>query len=71
MIADNVLQSYIDQVFNKFDKDRSGTLDPAQLADFFNDVYAMMGQNVRVNNQQANDALRAIDKDYDGKASKL
>jgi hypothetical protein len=31
----------------------------------------MMGQNVRVNNQQANDALRAIDKDYDGKASKL
>lgn len=26
-IPDNVLQSYIDQIFMKFDSDRSGTLD--------------------------------------------
>ena len=70
-ISDNVLQSYIDQVFMKFDRDRSGSLDPAELADFFNDVYAMMGNSTRVNNAQANDALRVIDKDFDGKASKL
>lgn len=28
-IPDHVLQSYIDQIFNKFDRDRSGTLDPS------------------------------------------
>lgn len=28
-IPDNVLQSYIDQIFAKFDRDRSGSLDPA------------------------------------------
>lgn len=27
-VPDNVLQNYIDQVFNKFDRDRSGTLNP-------------------------------------------
>ncbi len=26
-IPDNVLQNYIDQIFMKFDSDRSGTLD--------------------------------------------
>lgn len=26
-VPDNVLQNYIDQVFMKFDSDRSGTLD--------------------------------------------
>jgi len=35
-VPDNVLQNYIDQIFNKFDRDRSGTLDPNELANFFN-----------------------------------
>lgn len=70
-IPDNVLQNYIDTIFNKFDRDRSGTLDPNELAAFFNDVFAMMGNPTRINDQQARQALMSIDKDFDGKASKM
>jgi Ca2+-binding EF-hand superfamily protein len=70
-IQDNVLQNYIDTIFNKFDRDRSGTLDPNELASFFNDVFAMMGNPTRINDQQARQALMSIDKDFDGKASKM
>jgi hypothetical protein len=33
---DNTLRGYIDQVFMKYDHDRSGTLEAAELANFFN-----------------------------------
>ena len=33
---DNTLRSYIDQIFMKYDRDRSGTLEPNELANFFN-----------------------------------
>ena len=70
-IPDNVLQSYIDQIFSRFDRDRSGTLDPSELAAFFNDVFALMGNPTRVNDGQARSAMAAIDKNFDGKASKM
>ena len=71
MIADSALQSYIDQIFNKYDRDYSGTLDASELACFFNDVFQMMGNPTRVNQQDAMRALMQIDKNNDGKASKV
>ena len=53
MIDDNTLRGYIDQVFSKYDRDRSGTLDPNELAGFFNDVFAMSGNPTRINQYQA------------------
>lgn len=35
-IDDNILRMYIDEVFMVYDKDRSNTLDPRELAGFFN-----------------------------------
>ena len=70
-IPDNVLQNYIDTVFNRFDRDRSGTLDSSELASFFNSVFEMMGNPTRLNDQQARQALAGIDKNFDGKASKI
>lgn len=67
---DNVLRNYIDQIFSKYDRDRSMTLEVNELASFFNDVFMMMGDPRRINQQQAYQSLMAIDKNNDGRASK-
>ena len=69
-LSDDQLRKYIDDIFGKFDRDRSGTLDANELAAFFNDLFTLMKSQQRVNQQQAMNALRAIDKNNDGKASK-
>ena len=69
MIQDIDLQKFIDTVFNKYDHDRSGQLNTAEIALFFNDVFASMGQSTRLNNQQAQQALSAIDQNRDGMAN--
>ena len=69
-LSDQQLIQYIDQVFLKYDRDRSGGLDAAELAGFFADLYRMMGYNVQITYQQAAQALAQIDKNFDGKASK-
>lgn len=70
-IPDNVLKQYIDQIFDRYDRDRSGTLESFELANFFNDVLAMMGDPRRINQQQATQALMAIDQNNDGRANKM
>ena len=65
-ITDQQLQTYIDQVFVKYDRNRSGSLDCNELAQFFNDIFTMTGNPTRVNSQQAMDAMRAIDQNGDG-----
>ena len=70
-VTDVQLQQYIDQVFLKYDRDRSGTLDANELAGFFNDLFQMMGHPMKINNVQAMQALKAIDLNNDGKANKM
>ena len=48
MISDSQLQQYIDQIFYKYDQDRSGTLDAQELSMFFNDIFALMNNPRRV-----------------------
>jgi hypothetical protein len=68
---DNTLRNYVDTVFLKFDSNRSGTLEPHELAGFFNEVLALMGDPRRMDAQGAYQALRAIDQNCDGKANKM
>ena len=44
-ITDQQIVAYIEQIFARYDWDYSGTLDAAELAIFFNDLYRMMGIN--------------------------
>jgi len=48
-ISDNQLKAYIDQIFSKYDRDNSGSLDARELASFFNDLFQMMGYSLRIN----------------------
>ena len=60
-VPDPVLKQYIDQIFNNYDRDRSNTLEVNELANFFNDVFAMMGDSRRVSQLQAYQAINMID----------
>ena len=68
---DSILKAYVDEIFMVYDKDRSGTLDARELASFFNDIFAMMNDPRRLNQQQAMETLRSIDQNSDGRASKM
>jgi hypothetical protein len=70
MISDYQLQTYIDQVFSRYDRNYSGTLDANELHLFFNDIFALTGSPYRINQPQAYAAMRVIDKNGDGMASK-
>ena len=69
-VSDYQLMAYIDQIFMKYDRDRSGGLDVAQLANFYTDLYRMLGYNVQISYQQAAQAMATIDRNFDGRASK-
>lgn len=52
-LKDQMLKSYIDQIFDKYDVDKSGTLDQQEMTKFFNDLFKSLNINVSVNEQQA------------------
>ena len=52
-LKDQMLKSYIDQIFDKYDADKSGALDQKEMTNFFNDLFKSLGMNIAVNEQQA------------------
>jgi hypothetical protein len=38
-LNDEILKTYIDKVFDKYDTDKSGALDSQELTVFFNDLF--------------------------------
>ncbi len=69
-VSDAQIVAYINEIFAKYDKDRSGGLDALELANFFSDLYRSMGYSVVITVQQAQQSLAAVDTNYDGKASR-
>ena len=67
MSEDAVLREFVDDVFAIYDKNRTGYLDPMELGNFFNDLFARLNDPRRFNQQQAMDVFRSIDKNFDGK----
>ena len=50
MYSDNQIKEIIDMLFNKYDKDRSYTLDPSELAPFLNEVFVKVNYPMKLNN---------------------
>lgn len=46
---DEMLKSYIETVFSKYDVDHSGTLDSQEMTYFFNDLFRALNINIIVN----------------------
>lgn len=65
-----MLRSYINEVFINYDKDQSGTLDPNQMTNFFNDLFKSLGIPMVITQKQAMESIRSIDSNFDGKIDK-
>ena len=63
--------SHVDTVFIKYDRDRSGFLSLDEIAGFFNECLANSGSCRRVTQYEAVDYMRKMDRNMDGRISKL
>ena len=68
--SDDQLRQAIDAIFNKYDVDRSGTLEENEIFSLINDAFKSLGRNREVTEQEVRQFIAAIDKNGDGKIAK-
>lgn len=69
-LNDEILKAYIEQVFNKYDLDKNGTLDEHELTYFFNDLFKALNIPSQINQQQTMEAIKSMDQNSDGNIDK-
>ena len=67
---DDQLKQAIDAIFNKYDTDKSGTLEGEEVFKLISDAFKSLGRSKDVEKQEVNQFVNAIDKNGDGKISK-
>lgn len=67
---DAVLKKKIDQIFLRYDTNKSGTLSLDELHVFLNDLLLSTGNNRQVTYEEAMNVLTVIDKNRDGRVNK-
>lgn len=68
--TDDQLRQAIDGIFDKYDTDRSGTLEANEIFCLINDAFKSLGRGKEVTNAEVNQFISAIDKNGDGKIAK-
>ncbi len=63
-VKDEILKSYIEQIFNTYDTQRTGKLNSNDITSFFNDLFRSVEVNITLNNQQSHDAIKAVFPNY-------
>ena len=69
--SDDDLRRAVDQVFELYDKDKSGTLEAPEVLKLINDALKKMGANREASEKEVNDLITAVDKNSDGKVAKV
>ena len=65
-----MLRSYVNEVFISYDTHNTGTLDPAQLTQFFNELFKSLNVQMTITQQQAIETLRSVDTSFSGNANR-
>jgi Ca2+-binding EF-hand superfamily protein len=60
-LDDGILKMYIDEVFQVYDYDRSGTLEYAEVHNFFNQLYASLNEPRRFTEPEMRQLFTTID----------
>lgn len=71
VISDMMLRQYIDQVFMRYDFNRTGTLNLPELHVFLNELFMMCGIPRQVSYTEAFQALMQMDNNRDGQINKF
>jgi Ca2+-binding EF-hand superfamily protein len=69
--SEEQLAKAIDAIFNKYDVDKSGTLEGNEIFSLINDAFKSLGRNRSVKAEEVSQFVKAIDKNGDGKISKI
>lgn len=69
-ISDEQLRQYVDNVFNKYDKNGNFTLDEKELYCFFKDIFTTMDFKHDITVEDVRYSLKQIDANNDGKVTK-
>lgn len=69
--SDDQLREAINAVFNKYDVDKSNTLDQGELRNVVADAFKQLGSTRSVNETDIKKFIGAVDKNSDGKVTKM
>mgnify|MGYP000884263124 FL=1 len=64
------VKQLIDQLYLRYDSDRSGALDRREMTRALNELFVEYGVSIRVSERQAGRLMQAIDNSGDGKIQK-
>ena len=67
---EEMLRLFISEIFDKYDKDKKGVLNIVELCMVFNDMFDSLAVPLRINEQQATQAILLIDPQFKGSATK-
>jgi Ca2+-binding EF-hand superfamily protein len=65
-IKDEILKSYIEQIFTRYDTNSAGTLNPTEMTSFFNDLFRSLNIPLVLSAQQSLEAIKAVQPSYNG-----
>lgn len=68
--SDKQLKEAINVVFDKYDVDKSGTLDFSEVKNVISDAFKQIGTTRTVTNEDVKKLIGAVDKDNDFKITK-
>ena len=68
--SDDQLRQAIDGIFQKYDTDKSGTLEGKEVFNLINDAFKSLNRDKQVKQEDVNQFISAIDKNGDGKIAK-
>lgn len=66
-LTDQQLKCFIIQVYQRYDANGDGTLEAPELANFFTELFRSVGYEVVITLPLAQQAIREIDQNGDGK----
>lgn len=67
---DSIIRMYIDEVFQVYDRDRSGTLEFGEVHNFFNELYVSLNDTRRFTEQDIRMLITTIDVQSDQRITK-
>jgi hypothetical protein len=69
-IKEEILRSYIDQIFMRYDTTKVNTLNPTETNAFFNDLFKSLNIPITMTPQQTVDIIKTVNSNYNGNISK-
>jgi hypothetical protein len=69
-IKEEILRSYIDQIFMRYDSTKANTLNPTETNAFFNDLFKSLNIPITMTAQQSVDVIKTFCSNYNGNITK-